>query len=91
MKKILSKILVSLGTIASDKLLHFICGMIAAALIAPFRILAPYAFIMGVMAGIGKELYDKKKGGKIDWHDMAATVIGALVLQIFVWLYLLFW
>lgn len=34
---------------------------------------------VGVSAGLGKELVDLARGGRFDWVDAGATVLGALV------------
>lgn len=34
---------------------------------------------VALMVGLGKELYDKYKGNKFDWHDMLADVVGGVV------------
>jgi hypothetical protein len=39
----------------------------------------PLALGAGVAAGLGKELVDLARGGRFDWVDFGATVVGTLV------------
>ena len=76
-----------LGSIPSDKMLHFIVGMlitaIAAVIVPQF---APIAMTVTVIAGFAKELRDEIAYGGFDWKDLLATILGGVVMQIFIWL-----
>lgn len=75
-----------LGGIPSDKALHFIAGMLItafAAVIIPC--FAPLACVVAIIAGFAKEIYDEINYGGFDWKDLLATVLGGVVMQIFIW------
>ena len=76
-----------LGSIPSDKMLHFIVGMlitaIAAVIVPRF---APIAMTVAVVAGFAKELRDEIAYGGFDWKDLLATVIGGVVMQVLIFL-----
>lgn len=55
-----------------DKKKHFLCGMVIG---------MAFTMVAAVVAGIAKEVYDKKKGGKFDADDMVATWIGGMIGQ----------
>lgn len=80
-----------LRAIPQDKLLHFIAGAGITAVVAVVRPLALVAWVVGVGAGIGKELYDWRKWGKLDTWDAVATAIGAVTMQIFLAICLICW
>lgn len=80
--QIVNKILSIIGSIPKDKLLHFITGVIIALFfgeLVPFMALAS-SFIGGVV----KEIYDEISYGGWDWYDLLATVLGGLLIQIFI-------
>ena len=91
MRKIIAKVLSLLGRVPQDKLLHFVAGILIVTVVALWKLLAPYAWTIGVIAGACKEWYDKRNGGEVDVWDFAATVFGAIVMQGLVWLYLVTW
>lgn len=63
-KIILSKI----TSIPYDKLLHFIAGILVAMLFSLlFPITESFCFVFSIVAGIGKDLYDKLDYGRFDW------------------------
>lgn len=72
-------------TIGKDKLLHAAAGAviaIVAALIWRFTVGNGWAFAgicSALLAGVGKELYDRRDYGVFDLEDVAATVIGGLI------------
>lgn len=78
-------LLKTLANIPHDKLLHFIVGMLITALVA--IVLPNWAFTSAIIVGVAKEAYDHIDYGKVDWKDLAATIIGGLIMQIFVWIY----
>ncbi len=80
-----------LDKIPQDKLLHFIAGGIITAVFALIKPIAPFACVFGILAGIVKELYDEKNGGVCDVWDFIATSIGAIALQVGVWIIILLW
>lgn len=91
MKRIFAKITGALGSIPQDKLLHFIAGALIVALCAFIKGFAPYALVAGVFAGVLKEFYESRGNGSVEALDFAATMAGAVVMQIAVWLYLIIW
>lgn len=72
-------LLKTLANIPQDKLLHF------TAVVA--IVLPNWAFTSAIIVGVAKEAYDHIDYGKVDWKDLAATIIGGLTMQIFVWIY----
>lgn len=61
------KILNKITSIPSDKLLHFIVGSIISLIISLiFPITESFCLIFAVLAGIGKEIYDKYDYGLFD-------------------------
>lgn len=91
MKRILAKISGALGSITQDKLLHFIAGFLIVAVCSLYEALAPYAWNVATLVGFCKECYDRRHDGNVDAWDLAATLIGAVTMQIFVVLYLITW
>ena len=82
-KSILSKI----TSIAYDKLLHFIAGILVAMFFSLlFPITESFCFVFSIVAGIGKDLYDKLDYGRFDWWYVLATGLGGLLVQIWIWL-----
>ena len=86
-KKIYTAIAAFFGSIAVDKLLHFICGMLIAAF---FVIVVPptasFAVVFAIVIGALKELFDHYVYKGWCWYDLLATALGGLVIQIMVWL-----
>ena len=91
MKKIIAKISGLLSCIPQDKLLHFIAGFLMVAVCSLYEALAPYAWNVATLVGFCKERYDSRHGGNVDDWDLAATLIGAVTMQIFVLLYFITW
>lgn len=84
----LKKIINILGTIPSDKMLHFIAGLMIVAVTAiVFPCVANYAVVSAVIAGFLKEAVDEFDYGGWSWADLVATVIGGAVMQVIVWLH----
>ncbi len=81
------KILSWLSQIKTDKFLHFIAGMIIAAFVA---LVIPtgrlWCFLPVVVIGFAKEVYDEINYGGFDWLDLAYTIAGGLIIQIFAWI-----
>ena len=65
--------------IAKDKIYHFIAGFIITVIFALASGSVAYGLMVGVLAGIAKELYDHYDYGVYDFFDMFATFIGAFV------------
>lgn len=38
--------------------------------------------VIGLVAGLGKEIYDEMYGTGFDWQDLAADVLGVLVASL---------
>lgn len=66
-----------------DRLYHFICGLIIAAF---FAIVLKMQFCVWPVLFVAfiKEFFDVWTDGDFDWIDLLATVIGGLVIQLFV-------
>lgn len=80
------RLLQTLGSIPSDKMLHFIAGMLITAIVAVIvPRFAPLAVTVAVVAGLAKEVYDEITYGGFDFKDWLATVIGGVVMQIIIW------
>ena len=90
MRKIWDKFVNWLLSIPVDRRLHFVCGfMIATFFYIMFGLVAGIFF--PVAAAIMKEGFDSATGGKWDWWDFAATIIGGLMIPLFamihIWVY----
>ena len=78
----LSNILASIG---KDKYIHFaVCLVLTLVIYAVASIwMGPAAvalgFVVAILAGIGKEFYDKKKTGLFDPYDIVADFLGAFL------------
>lgn len=82
---------------ATDKLLHFAAGALAALLGACIAGLAVYlrvpawpacacALVACAVAAVAREAYNRQQGGKFDWRDIGATLAGGLPVAIAAWL-----
>lgn len=83
MRKIWDKIVAWFLSIPTDKRLHFACGLVIAAFFA-IALDMKLCFWPVVFFAFGKELFDASTGGKWDWWDFLATMLGSLVPQAFV-------
>lgn len=55
----------------------------AAALVGLHAVgIAITAAIVSAAVGVGKEFYDRNKGGTSDWKDAVATVAGGLLVSV---------
>lgn len=73
--------------IPPDKALHFIAGLLVVAFVATIiPCIANWAIIFAIIAGLGKEIRDELVYGGFDWKDLVATVLGGVVMQVFVWI-----
>ena len=88
MRKIWDKIVAWVLSIPADKRLHFVCGLIIAAFLA-IALGMKFCFWPVIFFAAGKEVFDIfSSGQKFDWKDFAATLLGAVVPQVFVLLHL---
>jgi hypothetical protein len=70
-----------------DKALHFIAGMLVVVVVATiFPCVANWAVVAAIVAGVGKEIRDEIAYRGFDWKDLMATIVGGLIMQIFIWL-----
>lgn len=75
MKKILQALKEWWASFPKDKLHHFVYGLAICLFLG--TIFTPLVgFIASVVAGIGKEIYDKAKGGKVEIGDFFFTLLG---------------
>lgn len=82
---------VRLTSFGADKYMHFIAGVLITLVFALPKVLAPYAWIVGIAAGATKEFIDSRCGGQPEAYDFLATSLGALATQICLWAYLIIW
>lgn len=61
-----------------DKLYHLIAGLLIA-LLCGYLTSPLIGLVMGIIAGVGKELYDYTDYGEYDVYDALATWLGAVV------------
>lgn len=76
-----------LTNIASDKLLHCLCGALIAMLWAEFfPSLSLWAVCFSVLAGLLKELWDliRKDGTGFELLDLLSTLIGGVLVELIV-------
>ena len=85
MRQIWNKIVAWVLSIPADKRLHFVCGLIIAAFFA-IALDMKFCFWPVIFFAAGKEVFSS--GQNFDWKDFAATLLGAVVPQLFVLLYL---
>lgn len=72
-----------LTNIRKDRLYHFICGIIIAAFFCMVLKMEYWSIIPVICAGFIKEFIDQIRGGKFDWIDLLATILGGLVIVTF--------
>jgi hypothetical protein len=61
-----------------DKTLHVVAGSIAA--IAGLLVCWQAAAICCVSAAVTREAFNRHQGGEFDWHDIAATLAGGVLV-----------
>ena len=84
MRKIWDKFVAWVLSIPADKRLHFVCGLIIAAFFA-IAMGMKFCFWPVIFFAFGKEFFDMRTGGqKFDVWNFLATLLGALVPQLFV-------
>ena len=82
-RKIWDAIVKFISSVPYDKLLHFVAGLIIAAIAAlPLHMKA--CIVPVVFAGFIKEFFDSWTTDKWEWWDFGATCIGGLVIQLLV-------
>lgn len=60
-----------------DKKLHFLCGLLISLLIGLYN--PTYGLLVGMTAGVAKEVYDYFDYGLFDKYDMFYTWAGAVI------------
>jgi len=76
--------------IQSDKISHFMAGGVITSStyisLNRYNISVPkkigISIGMGLLAGVGKEVWDKQRGGKFDGKDILATSLGSISVTI---------
>lgn len=87
MEKLYNKIMSFVGGIPADKALHFIAGMLVAAIAAIcVPSISSFAFVIAFACGLAKEVIDELRYNGFDNGDLIASVIGGIVMQVFIWL-----
>ena len=82
LRKIWDWIVKQIYKVPFDKWLHFIAGLLVAALtVITFHF--KWCIAPALFAGIAKEAFDYFTTKKVEWLDLLATVIGGLIIQIF--------
>lgn len=85
------KFAAKLDTIGKDKYMHFIAGSAITACAAFVPVLMPYGWVLGFSVGILNECIGKAHGGEWDSMNFTVTALGALICQIFLFIYMLIW
>ena len=67
-----------------DKLLHFIAGLLIATLCALVFNWGAWCIAPVVVFAAAKEVFDRWTTGVMDWKDFLATVVGGLIILLFV-------
>ena len=70
-----------IAQIPKDKLLHFIAGMLSTAIVAMFPFMEYFGFVGAIIAGVGKEVWDKVSYGDFNLKDLLCTFLGGAVMQ----------
>ena len=78
--------LIPFNFLPPDKKAHFLVGLLIG-LIGSFLFTAYIAFFLGVIAALGKELYDERDYGGFDLYDLTITVIGTITGLFLYWIY----
>lgn len=65
--------------VPADKQMHFLCGLVIAALLTPF--IGAYSIVVVAIIALLKEIYDylHPESHTADFWDWVATVLGGLV------------
>lgn len=87
MRELFDKLEALVGSIPADKALHFIAGLLVAAIVAIIiPSISSFAFVVAYAVGLAKEVFDLVKYGNLDWRDLLATSLGGFVTQLFIWI-----
>jgi len=72
--------------VGKDKILHFIVGIFIVILSSTFGLNKIFSFILVLIAGIGKEIYDSFYPSKhtVESYDAIATIVGGLLATYFI-------
>ena len=67
------------GKVPVDKFMHFVCGLVIAALFTPF--IGAYSIVVVAIVALLKEIYDYeyKSIHTPDFYDWAATTLGGVL------------
>ena len=84
MRKIWDKFVSLLYKVGIDKWYHFIAGVLLAACIFIVFGWRWGPAVVSLIAGIAKEVFDIITTKVYDWQDLAATLAGGLLVQLFV-------
>lgn len=71
-----------LARIGRDKLYHYIAGNLVGAFFGISLGMGFWAFVPAFFVGFAKEMLDSWTGGKFDFRDLFATVLGGAVVSL---------
>lgn len=85
-----NKIKKIIDLVPRDKLLHILAGIIIALLVLKVMSFLPtmpmiariVSFAAVIVAGVIREVYNKKNGGIFDKYDLYATIFGGLIVEL---------
>ena len=83
MRKIWDKLVALIYKVPFDKWLHFMAGLIIAAFFC-ITLGMKVCIVPVLFAGFAKEFFDGWTTNQSDWKDFLATLIGGMVIQLFV-------
>ena len=72
-----------LNSIRRDRLYHFICGLIIAAFACITLHMGVWCLVPVLFVGFVKEFIDQWRRQAFDWVDLAATMVGGLLIALF--------
>ena len=64
---------------------HLLLHVLAGALIAGTPVEPQYAAALVLAAAVGKEVYDRRNGGRFDGRDVLSTVGGGMPILVWRW------
>lgn len=73
----------------NDKMKHVLTGLAVALIALPCYFGGSlfsglWSALAGVVWGVGKEWYDYQNDGRFDWRDLGCTVLGVVVVCLFI-------
>ena len=83
MRKLWDKLVALIYKVPFDKWLHFMAGLIIAAFFC-ITLGMKVCIVPVLFAGFAKEFFDSWTTNQSDWKDFLATLIGGMVIQLFV-------